>query len=161
MKKFLPLALFLAGASASAALANESDQLEDFVSKYEETWQSHNAKRLADYYADDSDMIAGIQPRIVGREAIESWWSQYFSHVDSGRLLAISIESVRILGPDIALLDVDTTTGGPRSETNEALESRKARGTWVVTRVRGNWKISALRMHSPIGELREAPGTDN
>jgi ketosteroid isomerase-like protein len=106
-------------------------------------------------------MIVAIQPRIVGRDAIKAWWSNYFQHIDGGRQLAMSIESIRILGPDVALINVDTTTGGTHSQTNEVLESRKARGTWIVTRSQGHWTISALRAHSPIGVLREAPGRDN
>jgi uncharacterized protein (TIGR02246 family) len=161
MKVVLKLVLLLSVVSGSFALANESDQLKDFVNKYEETWQSHDAKRLADYFADNADMIVGIQPRIVGREAIESWWSQYFSRIDSGRVVSISIESISNLSPNIALLNVHSTTGGTHSKTREVMESRKARGTWVVVRVSGNWKIAALRMHSPVGEIRDAPGTDN
>lgn len=161
MKIILTLTLLLIAATNSFAQATGAAQLEEFVSRYEETWQSHSAERLADYYADDADMIVGIQARIVGRQAIERWWSQYFSRIDIGRLLTISIQSIRILRPDIALLNVDTTTGGTHSETGEVLESRKARGTWVVSRSNDGWRISALRAHSPIGVIREAPGTDN
>jgi uncharacterized protein (TIGR02246 family) len=160
MKHLLPLVSLLAISGQISAQENEVDELQDFVKQYEETWQSHDAGLLGDFFADDSDMIVGIQPRIVGREAIAAWWNEYFSRIDSGRLLSVSIESIRLLGPDIALINVATTTGGTHSETNEILESRKARGTWVVTREGGEWKISALRAHSPVGELREAPGTD-
>ncbi len=45
MKVVLKLVLLLSVMSGSFALANESDQLKDFVNKYEETWQSHDAKR--------------------------------------------------------------------------------------------------------------------
>jgi uncharacterized protein (TIGR02246 family) len=161
MKDFLPLVLVLIAWSNSFAQATETAQIEEFVTEYEEIWQSHDAERLAALYAEDADMMFGIQPRIIGREAIETWWSNYFSHIDSGRQLAISIDSIRILSPYVALINVETTTGGTHSQTNEALESRKARGTWIVTRSRDSWTISALRAHSPIGQLREAPGRDN
>lgn len=160
MKFLLPLVLLLTGANHSFADLTEQGRLEVLVREYENAWQSHDAERLAGFYADESDMILGAQPRIIGRGAIESWWNLYFSRIDSGRLLAISIESIRMLSPHVALLNVHTTTGGSHSETGEVLESRKARGTWVVTRGNSGWKISALRMHSPVGELREAPGTD-
>jgi uncharacterized protein (TIGR02246 family) len=160
MKDFLPLALVLIAWSSSFAQSTETAQIEEFVTEYEEIWQSHDAERLAALFAGEADMMFGIQPRIIGRDAIETWWSNYFSHIDGGRQLAISIDSIRILSPDIALINVDTTTGGTHSQTNEVLESRKARGTWVVTRSRDGWKISALRAHSPIGLLREAPGRD-
>lgn len=160
MKRLLPLVSLLIVSSQTFSQANEADELQEFIKQYEETWQSHSAERLGDFFADDSDIIVGIQPRIVGREAITAWWSRYFSRIDSGRLLSISIGSIRYLSPDIALINVATTTGGTHSDTNEIMEPRKARGTWVVTRESGGWKISALRAHSPIGELREAPGTD-
>lgn len=161
MKHLLSLMLLLIVSSQAFAQAKETDEIQEFVYLYQETWQSHDAERLGDFFADDSDMIVGIQPRIVGREAVESWWSRYFSHIDGGRVVAISIESVSNLSPNIALLNIHTTTGGTHSKTHEVLESRKARGTWVVTRVSGNWKIAAMRMHSPVGEIREAPGIDN
>lgn len=161
LKYFLPLALILVAAIDSPAQTADPDSLRKFVAEYEEAWRSHDAKRLADFFAEDSDMIVGIEPRISGRAAVESWWKLYFSRIDSGRVLSISIESVRILRPDIALLNVDTTTGGTHSKTKEVLESRSARGTWVVTRVGGDWKIAALRAHSPVGTQRLRPGTDN
>jgi len=151
----------LGAASIALAQTAESDQVAEFVDKYEDVWRLHDAGLLAEFFAEDSDMIVGIQPRIAGRTAITSWWDQYFSRIDSGRIVSISIESISILSAEIALLNVHTTTGGSNAETSEALESRKARGTWVVTRVGGDWKIAALRMHSPVGTLREAPGIDN
>ena len=160
MRRLFPLATLLIIASDPCAQASEPEQLGELVQEYVQTWQSHDAERLAAFFADDADMIIGIQPRIVGQAAIEAWWSHYFSRLDRGRLLAISIESARILGPDVALINVATTTSGIHSDTGESLESRKARGTWVVTRSAGGWKISALRAHSPIGQLRDAPGTD-
>jgi ketosteroid isomerase-like protein len=133
----------------SLAQTAESGSLDDFVNEYEETWRSHDAKRLADFFAED----AGA--------AIETSWDLYFSRIDSGRAISISIDSIRNLSPRIALLNVHTTTGGTHSETNEELPSRKARGTWVVTRIGGDWKIAALRMHSPVGQQRLGPGTDD
>jgi ketosteroid isomerase-like protein len=105
-------------------------------------------------------MIVGIQPRISGRAAIEQSWADYFSRIDSGRVISIPIESVRYLRSEIALINVETTTGGSHSESNDVMENRRARGTWVIIRRKGEWKIFALRAHSPIGELREKPGTD-
>ncbi len=160
MKLILPLILLLVVPSQVLAESGEADDLKEFIQQYEATWQAHDAERLGDYFSDDSDMIVGLLPRIVGRDAIVDWWDRYFTRIDKGRLLTISIESIRFLSPNVALINVETTTGGDPSETNEKLESRKARGTWVVTRSGGDWQISALRAHSPIGELREAPGTD-
>lgn len=164
MKQFnylISLALFLFAAANSLAHTTDQDELQAFVQEYEAVWQSHDAARLANFFTEDSDMIMGILPRISGRAAIEQWWGQYFSRINPGRQLSISIESWRVVGPGVALLNVDTTTAGTHTETNEIMESRRARGTWIVTRIGSDWKIAALRAHSPIGEMRTAPGTDN
>ena len=160
MKYSVQLALLLFATSDALAQTVETDQLAKFVEKYEATWQSHDAGRLAGFFSEDCDMIVGTGPRVSSRSAIEQSWDHYFSRIDRGRLISISIESLRLLRPDVALLNVDTVTGGTHSETNQALEQRKARGTWLVTRNDGQWEISALRAYSPIGELREKPGTD-
>jgi uncharacterized protein (TIGR02246 family) len=160
LKHLLLFAFLFTTASDSLAEAVGAESLESFLQAYEQTWQLHDASHLADFFAVDSDMIVGIQPTFVGRAAIETWWDQYFSRIDSGRFVSVSIDSMRILGPNIALLNVHTTTGGTHSETKEALESREARGTWVVARAGKDWKIAALRMHSPVGEQRLKPGTD-
>jgi hypothetical protein len=97
---------------------------------------------------------------VSGRAEIERLWGIYFSRIDRGRLLGITVESARLLGPEVAIVNVATTTGGQHSESGEALETRRARGTWVVTREGGAWQIAALRAHSPVGELRAAPGRD-
>ena len=160
MKYVQLMVLLLAAASDSLAQTSASDSLEEFVRTYEETWQLHDATRLGNFYTADADMIIGIQPIIVGRPAIETWWDVYFSRIDSGRVVSVSIESMRLLSPAIALLNVATTTSGNHSATNEVMESRQARGTWVVTSAGGEWKIAALRMHSPVGKQRLKPGTD-
>ena len=160
MNHLLPAMVLIILSGLALAQADEESELQEFVKRYEDVWQLHDADRLGEFFTDNSDMIVGIQPRIVGREAVVASWNQYFSRLDSKRLLSVSIESVRFLSPDIALINVATTTGGTHSETKEVLESRKARGTWIVIRRDGVWKISALRVHSPIGKIREAPGTD-
>ena len=161
MMWFLLSAVLVIGPVGATAETSESSELEELVREYETAWQSHDGSKLAGFFAEDADMILGIQPRIVGREAIAKWWDLYFSRLDRGRRLTISLESVRVLSPTVALLNVGTTTAGTHSTTGEVLESREARGTWVVTRHGDGWSIAALRAHSPVGELREAPGRDN
>ena len=160
MKYRLSLLLFVIAMTSALAQTPAPETLNDFVREYEQTWQSHDAAQLAEFFADDADMIFGIEPVIAGRAPIRNWWELYFSRLDDGRNISIAVVSTRMLGPDVALLNVETTTGGTHSATNAPLESRKARGTWVVTRNEGSWRISALRAHSPVGEFRAVPGMD-
>jgi uncharacterized protein (TIGR02246 family) len=160
MHRLLATVVLCAGSGASLVLADEIQGLQPFVDDYTETWNTHDARSLSALFAVDADMLMGIQPMVSGRMQIEHWWGVYFSRVDRGRLLGLTVESARMLGPDVAVVNVATMTGGQHSDSGEALESRRARGTWVVTRAGETWQIAALRAHSPVGELRAAPGRD-
>lgn len=160
MNRLLLIVLLAIGSTAVFARETRSEDLQQFVASYVDVWNSHGSQKLADFFTEDSDMLMGIQPIISGRAAVERWWSGYFSRIDDGRRLEISIESIRILTADVVIMNVATTTGGIHSVTGDRMETRRARGTWVIIRSNGDWKINALRAHSPIGEAREGPGTD-
>lgn len=160
MTRYTIIAILLLSTQSAWAQNSDLSELAQFVKVYEETWNTHDAQLLAGLFTEDSDMLVGIGPRLSGRSAVGRWWEIYFSRIDRGRFLEISIDSVRFLGSDVALLNVDTTTGGEHAETSEMLPTRLARGTWVVVRRHGDWQISALRAHSPLGESREGPGVD-
>jgi len=56
----VPLAFLLIVFVASKLLAqaDTADSREDFVSRDEETWQSHDAEHLADFFSEDADRIS-------------------------------------------------------------------------------------------------------
>ena len=58
--------------------------------------------------------------------------------------MVIEVQAARLIAPDVAVLNVTTTTQG-RSAQGEELRSRDARGTWVVVREGGTWRIAAMR----------------
>lgn len=129
------------------------------VGAYERAWNSHDASRVAAFYTHDADMVMGNGPQISGREAITEWWARYFSAISDQRAGTFQVESVRLLTPDVVLVNVGTLTGG-RDENDEELPPRRARGTWVLTAHDGQWLISALRGLPAEGDARVEPGTD-
>jgi uncharacterized protein (TIGR02246 family) len=153
------LTLFVA-AQTTQAQSGDRVELGQFVKEYEAAWNTHDADVLAVFFTEDSDMLMGAEPRVVGRSKIRDWWDGYFSRIDKGRVGEFSVESMRVIAPGVAILNLNSTTKGQSVETGEILETRRARGTWVVLRQGNRWRISALRGHSPQGQTREAPGTD-
>ena len=89
-------------------------------------------------------MIMGTDPIALGRKAIEGWWHDYFARQEPQRQVVIEVHAVRLIAPDVAVLNVTTTTQG-RSAQGEELRARNARGTWVVVREDGAWGIAAMR----------------
>ena len=89
-------------------------------------------------------MIMGTDSIASGRRAIEGWWQDYFARQEPQRHVAIEVHAVRLIAPDVAVLNVTTTTQG-RGAQGEELRSRSARGTWVVVGKDGTWGIAAMR----------------
>lgn len=129
------------------------------VQTYESAWNTHDASRVAAFFSRDADMVMGNGPRVSGREAIAEWWARYFAAISDRRVGRISVESIRMLTPEVALVNVNTLTAG-RDEEDQELPARRARGTWILTSRDGEWLISALRGLPAEGEMRVEPGRD-
>ena len=147
----LPAAVVVAGAViaalprvVAAQTLEDSVAVRALVEAYRTTWDGHDASALAAFFTQDADMIMGNGPVSLGRGAIQEWWRDYFAKQEPERQVAIAVHAVRLITPDVAVLNVATTTGG-RDAQGEVLHARKARGTWVAVRERDTWRISAMR----------------
>lgn len=135
----------LGSSGAVVAQATEdSAAVRALVVAYRTTWDRHDPSDLAGFFMEDADMIMGTDPIALGRKAIEGWWQDYFARQEPERHVVIDVHEVRLIAPDVAVVNVTTKTGG-RSTQGGDLRSRDARGTWVVVREEGGWAIAAMR----------------
>lgn len=134
-------------------------ELQARVAAYEKAWNTREASAIAAFFTEDADMIFGNGPRLVGREAIKEWWDVYFAMQDATRTATFGIESMRMITPEVALINIDSTTAG-RHATGEELSTRLARGTWMMVRRAGDWRIAALRGLPAEDDVRAGPGRD-
>jgi uncharacterized protein (TIGR02246 family) len=139
---FLTLAVVFYSVNCPASDEDSSAVLTQ-VEKYQNVWNTHDAAALSLFFTEDADFIMGNMPLINGRDGIKNWWQNYFNKQEPERRLTITLNSLRIITPDVALVNVATTTGGQDTQS-EKLKSRKARGTWVLNRQNSNWLISAM-----------------
>ena len=143
---------------AHAQSGTVSEELNARIKQYIDTWNSHDAADLAEYFTADADMIMGNGPLLDGRKAIQSWWRDYFAVPEPERRLAIEIKAIRPLTVEVVLVNEQTTTGGRTARVPE-LPARKARGTWVLLRQDGDWLITALRgMPMPQDRINRGGG---
>ena len=130
--------------TTSAQTDEDSTEVLEQVEKYQSVWNTHNAPALAEFFTEDADFIMGNLPLINGREGIQNWWQNYFNRQEPERKLMIDVISLRIIAPDVALINVGTTTGGKDNQGKDLI-ARKARGTWVLLKQNDNWFIVAMR----------------
>jgi len=162
MKRLTQLGLMLAVFVASVGPARAEDKdaaFDSFLKTYTTTWNEHDGDALAALFTADADLIMGSLPSITGRQAIGGWWKMYFSKIDVARKGDFEVRSLRDLAPGVLLVNVDSKTWGTGPH-GEKLQTRLARGTWVLTNSKGDWLIAAMRGLPAEGESRTRPGTD-
>lgn len=115
--------------------------IKSLVTTYQIVWNTHNPTGVAKFFLEDADMVFGNFPAARGREAIESWWQDYFNRQEPERHGWFDIISLRFMTPVTALVNLVSTTGIPEDTST----FRKARGTWLVYQNHGKWMISAMR----------------
>lgn len=133
---------------AVAQTVEDSASVYEFVEAYQRTINTHDPAALAAFFTEDADFVMFNLPGIQGRQAIENWWRDFwqskFNKQEPGRRGTFNLNSVRFLADDVALANIETTTGG-RDSLGVELDTRKARGMWLLHRQNGKWLISAIR----------------
>jgi len=134
-------------------------ELDSFIEDYTTAWNIHHGDALIPFFTPDADLIMGSLPRIAGREAISKWWNMYFSRIDESRKGEFKLLSCKDITPDVRIVNISSKTFGT-NKYGEELETRLARGTWVLVQNNETWQIAAMRGLPAEGEQRLRPGVD-
>lgn len=135
--------LLLVRTSSSAAQADSSDALKQSVAAFQAAWNAHDAGAVAALFAPDGDLIMADGPVTQGKGAIQQWWRDRFARMGKSTSISLTVRTVRSIASDVALLNVLAKTSG---ELPQQMGSSEDRGTWVMVRQGGQWRISALRV---------------
>jgi uncharacterized protein (TIGR02246 family) len=139
----LALAAGLAARPAAAAepidKAKEEAALRKTAEAFVEAFNKGDAKALAAFFTDDGDMIDQEGHPVKGRKAIEQAYTKLFADTKGAKLF-ITITSVRVARPDLALEDgfteVVPADGGPPSSARYTVVHVKQEGKWMLESVR-------------------------
>jgi uncharacterized protein (TIGR02246 family) len=132
------------------------DALRARVETYETIWNTQDPTAVATFFTGDADMIVGNLPIVRGRQAIQDSWEKYFAAIEPERRGTFEVVSLRLITPEVALINLSSETGGSDSE-GRVLPTRLARGTWVLVHEADGWFISALRAQPAEGDVRGPP----
>lgn len=92
----------------------------------------------AGVFGADGDVILPRSRRVSGQAAIRVFWQETWSGAPAERRIALTVQSLRFLGADVAIADCTAkfTVGEPARD----------RATYVLVRRGGAWKVAALRV---------------
>jgi uncharacterized protein (TIGR02246 family) len=114
-----------------------------------------DAKAVAALYTDDAELIDEYGERIQGRPMIQQFYSALFNE-RKGATIAVSVASLRFLGPDVAKEEghtrVDPGGAEPAAHRAYTVLYVKQEGQWLHSSVREE-HATALAHHERLKEL--------
>jgi uncharacterized protein (TIGR02246 family) len=124
--------------------------LESIVGQLEAAWNAMDGSAFADPFADDADFVTIRGEHFRGRPAIADGHAGIFRSIYAGSTNRMTVEGVRLLRPEVALVHVHSllhTPSGPLAGRHGA------RFSLVLTKEPVGWEIAALH-----NTLEPAPG---
>ncbi len=135
-------------AQAPAPTSAEDAAIRGVVSKYVDAREKRDPKLLAALFTEDADQLTTAGEWRKGRDNVVKG-GLASSQANPGSR-QISIETVRIVAPGVAIADGRYDIG-----VAEGAAARRMRTTFVITRTgSGEWRIAAIRNMAPTDPAR-------
>ncbi len=123
-------------------MTNEERALHGMVYQLEAAWNAADGAAFATAFAEDADFVHILGGYYTGRGAIEAGHRMIFGTINQGSTVRYSVEKIRFLRPDVALIFLRQhlqffEDGQPRE--------LEARPTMVAENLHGKWQIVAMQ----------------
>jgi uncharacterized protein (TIGR02246 family) len=107
---------------------NEEQAIRAVLARFYEGWNTHDADKMVSVYAEDIDHIDVFGEWQKGRETLRAELARLHAGLLSHSQKQYTVEKIRFLKPDIAVIQVSTRgTGGPNL------------GTYVMEKQKEGW----------------------
>ena len=142
MRSLLAVLMLLLTSSPRSALAQgrpaDERAVREVITATGAALNARDWEAASRVFAVDGDVILQGSPRVSGRPAIRAFWAKSWAAAPAQRRITLSVASLRLLGPDVALADCTATftVGVPVRD----------RATYVLVRRGGTWQVAALRV---------------
>lgn len=125
-------------------MANAAQALGAIPAQFADAWNAHDAAALAAPFHPDADFTNVFGMRASGRDAIEAFHAPILRTMFRDSRLAIDDVHVRMVRPDVALVDVHWTMSGALSPTGEPWPDRRGLMDLLCTEEAGRWGIAVM-----------------
>ena len=149
----LGLAIALAIGQAVARPEGGSPQDEEALRKVQEgfaaAWNQHDAAAMSMFWAEDGDWTGPDGNTAQGRAAVENLLAEAHTGDSATSKLAIKVNTIRFLKPDVAVVDAECQLTGARDELDKPLPAQKVVATSVLVKKDGKWQTAVYRAFIP------------
>jgi uncharacterized protein (TIGR02246 family) len=123
------------------------DELRGLVTTYVDAWNRSDGDGLASVFADDADFTSIRLQQIGGRASIAAVHKQLFATSNRGTRIEASLDHVRPLREDLAVLDIDAQM---TNAAGESVGPDHAHAMAVAERQADGWRIVAFQNMVPV-----------
>jgi uncharacterized protein (TIGR02246 family) len=137
---FALLTVFAINVCAQNNHAADEAAMREIVKQMETGWNTKSGATFAKAFAEDADYVIINGNYIKGRAVIESAHQQIFDTIYKDTTIALTVQQIRFLRPDVAVVHVKGQRTSPVKEL-----AQEAMLTLFVTKEKQGWTIAAFQ----------------
>jgi len=161
MKKLLLLLSVLFGLIAvPAARADQKEEDAAIQKRHDEwsaAWNKHDPKMMAAFFVADGELINPFGRHAHGTVEIEKLFTDEQTGPMAGTTYSGTIEHIRYLGKNIAIVDVAGEITGMKAPDGSAAPAFKHHVTWIAEKKDGKWMADGARAFAYVPAPAPAP----
>ena len=131
----------------SQPVSQDTRTIEGRVADFAAAWNKHDPARMASLWAEDGDLINPFGRFASGRAQVEQLFREEHQGPMKNSTHQIGIDSIRLLGSELAIVEGDCKLTGIRSPDGKEVSAIKPHISFVMGKIEGNWKILAARAY--------------
>lgn len=114
-------------------------------------WNAGDGSGYGAHFAEDADFVVIDGRHVRGRAAIAAGHQQIFDTIYRGSRIAMAVESVRLVRPDVAIVHVRAHLK-LQPQQGETPGENLVRSTWILTETDGGWQVVAFQNTAIVPE---------
>jgi uncharacterized protein (TIGR02246 family) len=142
MRRLLLLPVLLTLITVPTARADQKEEDAAIHKRHDEwaaAWNKHDPKLMASFWVADGDLINPFGRHAQGIAEIEKVFIDEHHGAMAGTTYAGTIENIRYLGNNVAIVDVAGEISGMKGPNGAAVPPFKHHVTWIAEKKGGKW----------------------
>jgi uncharacterized protein (TIGR02246 family) len=136
----LTVVLSLTG-SAGAQTQTEGDAIRGVIAARQRAWNAGDEGAYGRLLTPDADIISSSGRAAHGREGVVALYAEQRRGVFAGATTSTTVTRVRLVTPDVAIVDVRVVLSGLKGAT----EPRRTNSVFILVKQQETWLITAQR----------------
>lgn len=129
------------------AALKELPSIKNTTQAFQDAWNARDVKAVISHYAPSASVMDHEGNQAMGTEQVQSWLQQSFAGLYKNANSEFEVSNVRMLGPNLALVDLHLTSQNMSGKEGQALSPQEFHITVVGQKKANKWLIHDMRSY--------------